>query len=156
MEIATTRRPRIRGMEDDIVRTYVALLHEYLEEMEELTDEEFGRLCRGLLRYSATGEVFEPSGNERFFVRHVMAQEDRHQESYERISKVRSEAGKKGMASRWGITKDNKNNQTNTKTKTDTKTDTKTNSSPVLGGSAGFCVMSDAELLRQMEREGLI
>ena len=134
------------------MRTYVALLHEYLEEMEELTDEEFGRLCRGLLRYSATGEVFEPSGNERFFVRHVMAQEDRHQESYERISKVRSEAGKKGMASRWGITKDNKHNQT----KTDTKTKNNTNSSPVLGGSAGFCMMTDVEQLRQLERDGLI
>lgn len=133
-------------------RTYVALLHEYLEEMEELTDEEFGRLCRGLLRYSATGEVFEPGGNERFFVRHVMAQEDRHQESYERISKVRSEAGKKGMASRWGITNDNKHNQTNTKTKTETNT----NSSPVLGGSAGMCMMTDAQQLRQLEREGLI
>ncbi len=57
-------------------RTYVALLHEYLEEMEELTDEEFGRLCRGLLRYSATGEVFEPSGNERFFVRHHTKSKD--------------------------------------------------------------------------------
>lgn len=83
-------------------RTYVALLHEYLEEMEELTDEEFGRLCRGLLRYSATGEVFEPAGNERFYVRHAMAQEDRHQEHYEQIRQARSEAGKKGMASRWG------------------------------------------------------
>lgn len=131
-------------------RTYVALLHEYLEEMEELTDEEFGRLCRGLLRYSATGEVFEPSGNERFFVRHVMAQEDRHQESYERISKARSEAGKKGMASRWGITTDNKCNQT----KTDTKT--KTDSSPVRGGSVGVCMMTDVEQLRQLEREGRI
>ena len=139
-----------------MARTYVALLHEYLEEMEELTDEEFGRLCRGLLRYSATGEVFEPSGNERFFVRHVMAQEDRHQESYERISKVRSEAGKKGMASRWGITKDNKHNQTKTDTKTDTKTKNNTNSSPVLGGSAGFCMMTDVEQLRQLERDGLI
>lgn len=135
-------------------RTYVALLHEYLEEMEELTDEEFGRLCRGLLRYSATGEVFEPSGNERFFVRHVMAQEDRHQESYERISKARSEAGKKGMASRWGITTDNKCNQTKTDTKTKTKT--KTDSSPVRGGSVGVCMMTDVEQLRQLEREGRI
>ena len=138
------------------MRTYVALLHEYLEEMEELTDAEFGRLCRGLLQYSATGEVFEPSGNERFYMKHVFAQEDRHQASYERISMVRSEAGKKGMASRWGITKDNKDNQTKTDTKTKNKTKINTDSSPVCGGSAGVCMMTHVEQLRQLEREGMI
>lgn len=85
-----------------MARTYAALLHEYLEEMEELTDEEFGRLCRGLLRYSAAGEVMEGSGNERFYVRHVMAQEDRHQASYDELSSKRSKAGKMGAAKRWG------------------------------------------------------
>lgn len=140
------------------MRTYAALLHEYLEEMEELNDEEFGRLCRGLLRYSATGEVFEPVGNERFFVRHVMAQEERHQESYARLSQVRSEAGKKGMASRWGITRDNKDNQTNTNTDTNTKTKTKnnTNSSPVPDGGGRGGMLNDAFQLCRLEQEGLI
>ena len=144
------------------MRTYVALLHEYLEEMDELTDEEFGRLCRGLLRYSATGEVFEPSGNERFYVKHAFAQEDRHQKSYlEQVEKW-SAAGKKAAQARWGRERELRanamayNTNTKTQTQTDTKTKNKTQSSPVLGGSVGVCMMTDIEQLRQLEREGII
>ena len=84
-----------------MARTYVALLHEYLEEMDELTDEEFGRLCRALLRYSAYGEVAAPVGNERFYMKHAMAQEDRHQASYDQMVRKWSDAGKKAAQARW-------------------------------------------------------
>lgn len=82
-------------------RNYAALPHEYIDEMAELTDEEFGHLVRGLLRYSMTGELLEPKGNERFYARRVMMQEDRFQASYNELTAKRSEAGRKGAESRW-------------------------------------------------------
>jgi len=63
-------------------RNYAALPYEYLREMQELDDAEFGRLCRALLVYSSTGEEIAAEGNERFFAQRVMMQEDRFQESY--------------------------------------------------------------------------
>lgn len=122
-----------------MARNYAALPHEYLEEMEELSDEEFGRLIRGLISYSRSGEVISPSGNERFYVRRVMMQEDRFQENYGDISEKRSEAGKIGANKRWQndgkniandskngntilpLANDSKNGYTETKTKTNTK-----------------------------------
>lgn len=101
-----------------MARNYAALPHEYLEEMAELSDEEFGRLARALLRFSATGEEPELTGNERFFWRRVVNRERGLQQHYEELSEKRSAAGKKGMASRWGgITNDNKNNEDEVKVK---------------------------------------
>lgn len=77
-------------------RNYAALKHEYLEEMAELTDEEFGRLCRALIRYSRDGAPIEPTGNERFYAKHVMAQEDFYIASYEKKAEKCRESGKKG------------------------------------------------------------
>ncbi|MCD8384847.1 MAG: DUF6291 domain-containing protein, partial [Clostridiales bacterium] len=85
-----------------MTRSYAALPYEYLEEMEALTDEEFGRLCRGLLRYSREGEPIRSEGNLRFFTRRVMGREDRFQESYEAQRQKLSRAGKKAAAARWG------------------------------------------------------
>ena len=62
-------------------RNYAALPHEYLEEMQELDDAEFGRLCRALLTYSATGVMPELTGNERYLAARVRMQEDRYQNS---------------------------------------------------------------------------
>ena len=112
-----------------MARNYEALPHEYLEEMGPLTDEEFGRLVRGLLRYSMTGEVLEPVGNERFYVRRIMAQEDRYQASYDELIVKRSEAGKRGAAIRWAQEEDPENGKAifaigkhgNTETDTETK-----------------------------------
>lgn len=84
------------------MRTYAALPYEYSEGMAELTDEEFGRLMRALLRYSKNGEAIVPTGNERFYAKLVMVQEDRFQRSYDELAQKRSEAGKKGAAARWG------------------------------------------------------
>ena len=137
-----------------MARTYVALLHEYLEEMEELTDEEFGRLCRGLLRYSANGEAFEPQGNERFYVRHAFAQEDRHQESYEVLCQKRKEAARIRWDRERQVHAHGCKTDTNTETKTKTNTKTKTDSSPLVGGEYGSCLMRDAEELRRIQEGG--
>ena len=111
-----------------MARNYAALPHDYLEEMQELNDAEFGRLTRSLLKYSMTGEPIALSGNERFYAKRVMSQEDRFQESYIETSDKRREAGKKGAAKRWDgkngnailpLANDGKNGNTKTETKTD-------------------------------------
>lgn len=90
-----------------MARNYAALPYEYLEEMELLSDEEFGRLCRALLAYSSTGETTELEGAERYQWKRVQMQEDRFRESYNETSKTLSEAGKRGAAKRWGAQSDN-------------------------------------------------
>ncbi|MCD7881317.1 MAG: hypothetical protein LUG47_06615 [Clostridiales bacterium] len=137
-----------------MTRNFVALPYEYLEEMEALSDEEFGRLCRVLLRYSMEGEPIRPEGNLRFYTRRVMNREDRFREGFADLQRKRSEAGKKGAEARWGISaspdanamrsdsnamrsdsnamrsdsnamrSDSKNGQTETKAETKTKTKT--------------------------------
>lgn len=119
-----------------MARNYAALPYDYLEEMDALNDAEFGRLTRALLVYSMTGEQIALCGNERFFVKRMMAQEDRFKASYDDIATTRSEAGKAGAAARWQngkrIFANGKNSKAmpangkngNTKTKTDTNTET--------------------------------
>lgn len=118
-----------------MARNYAALPYDYLEEMEALNDAEFGRLTRALLAYSMTGEKIALCGNERFYAKRVMSQEDRFKASYDDVSAARSEAGKAGAAARWqngkGIFANGKdstsipvngkngNTETNTKTETD-------------------------------------
>lgn len=136
------------------MRNYAAVPHEYLDEMEELTDEEFGRLVRALLRYSMTGEESDLPGSERYFWRRVVNRELGLQQHYEDLSAARSEAGKRGAAARWGIygkmANDGKNGYVKDKDKVNV------NSSPILGGSGGACLMTHAEQLRQMEKEGIL
>lgn len=135
-----------------MARNYAAVFHEYLEEMEELTDEEFGRLVRALLRYSAYGEAPEGLGNERFYIKRIISQENRCQEHYEQISRMRSQAGKKGAESRWqnrdpdSHAADGKNGK-HGNTKTNTKTKNKTNLSS--STSADVQVMEEALRLKQ-------
>lgn len=82
-------------------RKYTAVPHEYLEEMEELTDEEFGRLIRGLLHYSMTGDKIQPEGNERFYAKRVMTTEDKFQRCFEETDNARSEKARKAANARW-------------------------------------------------------
>lgn len=111
-----------------MARNYAALPHEYLEEMEALNDAEFGRLTRALLTYSMTGEPIALCGNERFYAKRVMTQEDRFKASYDEQSARKREAGKAGAASRWNgkngsaISANGKNGNTETETETETKT----------------------------------
>lgn len=83
-------------------RDHLALPYEYLSEMDELTDAEFGQLVRGLMRYSMGGAPIPREGNLRFFAARVMAREDRYQKAYSEMSDKRKAAGKRGAARRWG------------------------------------------------------
>lgn len=112
-----------------MARNYSALPYEYLEEMSELNDAEFGRLTRALLKYSMTGEPIALCGNERFYAKRVMAQEDRFRENYTEVSEKKKAAGKKGASKRWdskngsaisAIADDSKNGNTETNTETNT------------------------------------
>ncbi len=86
-----------------MANNYCAVPHVYLDECEALTDEEFGRLMRALLRYSRSGEGIELAGNERFFARRLMNQEDVNAAHYADISAKRREAGRLGALSRWHL-----------------------------------------------------
>lgn len=109
-----------------MARNYAALPHEYLEEMDILSDAEFGRLCRALLKYSMTGEEVQLEGAEKVLLKRVYMQERRFQESYSDLTESRREAGKKGAAKRWhkmaidskAMASDSKNAYTETETKT--------------------------------------
>lgn len=79
-----------------MARDYAALPHEYLEEMEELGDAEFGRLCRALLKYSMSGTPIALKGNERFYARRVMRREDYYRHGYEEKAKTSRANGSKG------------------------------------------------------------
>ena len=131
-----------------MARNYAAIPHEYLEEMEALSDAEFGRLARALLRYSMTGEAIALSGNERFYAKRVMMQEDRHQASYTDLSRKRSEAGKTGgrppkhqvVEAKAPESKSHAKKQPEAKESkksyTETKTNTKKDSLPPCGGES--------------------
>lgn len=113
------------------------------KEIDMLSDAQCGVLFKAILRYADTGERLE---SEDLVVQVLFsvftAQIDSCNEKWEAIKKKRSEAGKKGMKSRWGkskqtitndnnvigvITSDNKPKQTITKiTVTDTVTGTVT------------------------------
>lgn len=84
-----------------MARDYAAVPHEYLEEMQILSDVEFGRLMRALLNYSRTGEPMALHGNEKFYVQRVMAEEDRHRRSYEETAANRAKAAMAGARARW-------------------------------------------------------
>lgn len=89
---------------------YTPIPHEFLEEMGELSDAEYGRLIRWCQTYSITGEEIELSGNERFFRVRCKSQIDKAKEAYEESARKKSEAGKRGMEKRWhsqNITDDN-------------------------------------------------
>ena len=75
---------------------YMPVLFDYLTEMEDLTDEEFGRLIRWGLRYQASGEVIDLPGNERLFRRRIQNQIDRYTENYEKKVAQCREAGRVG------------------------------------------------------------
>lgn len=118
-----------------MARNYAALPHEYLEELDALNDAEFGRLTRALLAYSMTGEPIALCGNERFYAKRVMAQEDRFKASYDETAAKRSEIAKSGAAARWkcrSIADDAEacrsmlKHAGNAKTETETETETET------------------------------
>lgn len=126
-----------------MARNYAALPHEYLEEMDILSDAEFGRLCRALLAYSMDGREGQLEGAEKVLWKRVKNQEDRFKESYNELTESRKEAGKKGAARRWRhiasdgkaiICHDSHMADDGKNAYTETKTETKTNIPPPVGG----------------------
>lgn len=118
------------------------------KEIDMLSDAQCGALFKAILRYADTGERLESDDLVLQVLFSVFASQiDSCNEKWEAIKKKRSEAGKKGMKSRWGnpkqtitndnnvigvITSDNKPKQTITKiTVTDTATVTGTVTVPV-------------------------
>lgn len=98
-----------------MARDYTALPFEYLDEMDHLSDAEYGRLIRALQQYSITGEEPERlSGQEKGHWKRVRNREDRYRESFDATEKAMSERGAKAAAARWDKKKDAKAFSSNT------------------------------------------
>lgn len=109
-------------MAQDDKKSFVAYLS-WFDALEEYSDAEVGQLMRALARYAKTGEEPEFSdrgmrGNWKFMCSDVKRASDKWDET----RKKRSDAGKRGMAKRWGkpddiakITNDNNVNDDITK-----------------------------------------
>lgn len=104
-------------MAQDDKKSFVAYLS-WFDALEEYSDAEVGQLMRALARYAKTGEEPEFSdrgmrGNWKFMCSDVK----RASEKWDETRKKRSNAGKRGMAKRWGkpddITKITNNNNVN-------------------------------------------
>ena len=65
-----------------MAREYFNAYHSYLEAMEQLSDDECGRLFRACLKYSKTADIPKLSGNERFVFSFIKSQMDRDIERY--------------------------------------------------------------------------
>lgn len=89
-----------------MARDYTALPFEYLEEMDHLSDAEYGRLIRALQHYSITGEEPEKlSGQEKGHWKRVRNREDRYRESFDASDRAKSERGARAANARWNKTK---------------------------------------------------
>lgn len=112
---------------------YTPIPNDFLEEMADLSDAEYGRIIRWCQTYITTGDQAELRGNERLFLRRCKMQMDRYIEHYGEISEKRAAAGRAG-----GVAKASNCQQTLANasksgyTKTNTKT--KTNITPPKGG----------------------
>lgn len=102
--------------------TYTPLPLEFLEEMEELSDAEYGRLVRWGQHYHLTGEKSKLSGNERFYTKRMQMQIDRFVENYEASVEQRKQAARASANARQhSSTKGSGSTQTKTYTKTYTE-----------------------------------
>lgn len=129
-----------------MAREYTPIPFEFLEELDGLSDEEYGRLIRAMQVYSISGEEPELEGVERLFWKRCRNTIDRYNESYEKRNTSNAENGRKGGRPRkqavFGETQENPNNpmgfsetQNNPsvfgetqKSQTETKAKSKTNS----------------------------
>lgn len=67
-----------------MAREYFCAYHSYLDNMEELSDAECGRLFKACIVYDKTGVTPELRGNEKFVFPGIRAQIDRDKESYQK------------------------------------------------------------------------
>ncbi len=115
------------------MREYTALPFEYLEEMDVLSDAEYGRLIRALQKYSMSGQEPELNGTEKVYWKRVRNRENRYREGFEDQDRAKSERALKAANARWSNAKDANacasitSNARNAKTKANTETKTKAN-----------------------------
>lgn len=84
-----------------MARNYTPILDDWLEEMGELSDAEYGRLIRWCQEYNITGKAEKPCGNERFYATRCINYINKVNESYEEARNKRKKAGETGAATRW-------------------------------------------------------
>lgn len=138
------------------MREYTALPYEYLEEMERLSDAEYGRLIRALQTYSITGQEPDLKGAEVNHWIRVRNRENRYQASFEEQDKAKTDRATRAAQARWAnaknanacvsITSNAKNAKTETKTNTKTKTKNIPPKSPQ-GDAFGVLAGDDKALL---------
>lgn len=115
------------------MREYTALPFEYLEEMDVLSDAEYGRLIRALQEYSMSGREPELNGTEKVYWKRVRNRENRYREGFEDQDKAKLERALKAANARWSNAKDANacasitSNAKDAKTKSNTETKTKAN-----------------------------
>lgn len=91
---------------------------DYEEQFNLLTDEQLGQLMRAIIEYEKTGKVPNLEGIIKMAFSFIKGQLDRDRKKWQEEKKKKSEAGKRGMTSRWSnnnkdnnvinvITKDN-------------------------------------------------
>lgn len=88
---------------------------DYEEQFNLLTDEQAGQLIKALIKYEKTRKITPLEGATMMAFSFIKAQLDRDREKWKEQINKRSEAGKKGMLSRWSKNnktkeEDNKNN----------------------------------------------
>ena len=135
-------------MAQDDKKSFVAYLS-WFDALEEYSDAEVGQLMRALARYAKTGEEPEFSdrgmrGNWKFMCSDVK----RASEKWDETRKKRSNAGKRGMAKRWGkpdditkITNDNNVNDDITKITVDVNGDVDVNGAVDVNGDVDVDVV---------------
>ena len=87
-----------------MAREYVPVAFDYLEEMEPLSDADFGRLMRALILYARDGVPIELDGDCRFYAKRVMnkdAHYARRAEEEEEKAAKRSAHAKNAITARW-------------------------------------------------------
>ena len=84
-----------------MARSFTPIPNEYLEEMEKLTDEQFGRLMRACVAYNTTGDFPRLNDPEDFYRLRCKNRLDRYKAEYEQRMAQRSEAGRKAAEARW-------------------------------------------------------
>lgn len=96
---------------------------DYQEQFELLTDEQAGQLIKAIIKYEKTGEITELDGMTKMAFSFIKTQLDRDREKWQEEKKKRSEAGKRGMAKRWGNNKKDNNTITDNNKDNNVKND---------------------------------
>lgn len=87
-------------------REYTPLPFEYYEEMQDLTNEEFGELVRALILYARDGKEISCEGKGNIFRVRLMRKDDHYakaNEEEEKRKKKRSDHAKTAINARWNI-----------------------------------------------------